>query len=148
MCPAVLEQALPLIEEKFWDRVELPADSRDCWRWTGYLDEFGYGEYRIKNRKIKGSFRGHQMAYALAGLGVTNDGEVLHHVCENRWCVNPDHLEVKSRSEHMSHHMGDYCKRGHLRADNWWIRSDGQVGHCKECQRIREQERRRGTDGM
>lgn len=59
----------------------------DCWHWTGNLN-LGYGRIAI-NRKPTYA---HRWSYEYH-IGPIPDGLVLDHLCRNRWCVNPYHLD-------------------------------------------------------
>ena len=79
-------------------RVGIP-DENDCWPWEGTIDPAGYG---------RGSFGGvtamaHRAVYLLI-KGDIPQGFDLDHLCRNRRCVNPDHLEP------VTHH--ENCRRG------------------------------------
>jgi len=64
-------------------------------------------------------------------------GLELHHCCENRLCVNPEHPRAVTRGEHLSEHRGVVCKHGHpFSPENTLIKIDGRRA-CRECNRVR-----------
>lgn len=67
--------------------------SEGCWPWTGKLDKSGYGIYGKGRNRL-----GHRWAYGFF-RGPVDDTKDLDHLCENRWCVNPWHLEPVDRGE-------------------------------------------------
>lgn len=64
----------------FWDHVEVG----DCWTWLGRRDRHGYG--------LWGQNLVHRLAYE-ALVGFIPLGLQMDHLCRNRACLNPDHLE-------------------------------------------------------
>lgn len=85
-------------EERFWAKVDR---SGDCWRWTGALARGGYGFAVVGSRDDPQRYRNaHRFAYELS-VGPIPEGLELDHLCRNRRCVNPAHLEPVTHSENM-----------------------------------------------
>lgn len=70
----------------FWASID---KTDDCWNWTGIVDAVGYGRFNIDYQ----AWRAHRFAYELL-VGPIPDGLVIDHLCRNRRCVNPEHLEA------------------------------------------------------
>ena len=64
--------------------------SDGCWEWTGRKDRDGYGLY--------GNRRAHRVVYE-ALVGPIPEGMTLDHLCFNRSCVKPEHLEPVTQAE-------------------------------------------------
>lgn len=74
------------LEERFWAKVK-KTDS--CWLWQGYIHPLtGYGTIQISGKPELV----HAVSYKLVGK-IIPEGMELDHLCRNRACVNPDHLE-------------------------------------------------------
>lgn len=71
------------IEQRFFVKVQVDQ-STSCWIWKASRDRFGYGLF--DNRVA------HRFGYELI-KGKIPKGLELDHLCRNRSCVNPDHLE-------------------------------------------------------
>lgn len=76
-----------------------------CWLWTGPINSLGYGSLTVAGK----SFVAHRYMYEQDG-GEIPEGFHLHHVCETRRCVRPDHLEPLSPSDHSGLHAS--ARRG------------------------------------
>lgn len=72
-------------EGRFWSRIKQDGE---CWRWVGGTDHYGYGRLYVNKYPAKA----HRFAYELLRHDIP-DGLVIDHLCENRWCVNPWHME-------------------------------------------------------
>jgi hypothetical protein len=82
--------------ERFIDRSPGLGPNGDCWEWTGAL-VVGYGTLTIKYR----AYKSHRLMYELRhGLTLSKD-IFIRHKCDNRKCVNPDHLEPGAHRDNM-----------------------------------------------
>ena len=68
-----------------------------CWEWTGAHWTDGYGCFRLANKRLVPA---HRIVYELE-IGPIAPGLVLDHICGNKSCVNPAHLEPVTHGENM-----------------------------------------------
>lgn len=71
---------------------------KGCWIWSGKSTNVGYG---LATYLVDGEWKrisAHRLAY-LTFVGEIPEGLVLDHLCRNRKCVNPDHLEAVTQQE-------------------------------------------------
>ena len=130
----------PLIDT-FSERVEHLENG--CWRWTGFIDDGGYGSMSAGPSKV----RVHRIAWELF-RGIAFDGLLIDHRCRNRWCANPFHLRlVTPRVNTLENNdcpsaknaRKTHCKHGHpFDEANTYIRKDGMGRMCRRCHVIQQ----------
>ena len=89
---------LGTVEERFHRFVGPVDEETGCRPWQGNVGLNGYGTIRRGSRD-DGVETVHRLAFRL-GIRPLREGEVVHHVCQNRLCVNPAHLVALTASEH------------------------------------------------
>jgi hypothetical protein len=129
------------LAQRFWEKV---AKTEACWLWTACTNPNGYGVIG-KGARIEGMLYAHRVAWELTN-GPIPDGLVIDHLCRNRRCVNPTHLEVVSTQENTRRGMvasKTHCVRGHSLTDAR-IRKNG-TRLCRKCDVIRHQIKKEGV---
>lgn len=69
-----------------------------CLEWTGVLDRYGYGHIKIRVGSTRRDLIAHRAMYEYA-VGAIPQGLVLDHLCCNRSCILPDHMEPVTVAE-------------------------------------------------
>lgn len=129
-----------LRSRRFWAKVRV---GDDCWEWVGARFGSGYGAINRDGHTISA----HRVSYELL-VGPIPDGLELDHLCRNRWCVRPDHLEPVVHVENVRRSpLGPsartHCPQGHpYEGDNLYVKPSGRRV-CVTCRRARASEYRR-----
>lgn len=115
-----------------------------CWTWAGRTLSWGYGFVTQGTRKIPA----HRFFYELLLGREIIEGMVIDHLCENKLCVNPMHMEVVTSGENVrraqlgrKRPQGDTCRKGHPYLTYGHLKSNGRYS-CKECGRLRQRDYR------
>jgi hypothetical protein len=125
------------IEERFWEKVE---KSDGCWVWTASQTSTGYGQFLVSGCPRKA----HRVAYELV-VGPIPAGLVIDHLCRNRLCVNPSHLEpvthrvniLRGTAPSVLAALRTHCVNGHeyTPGNTYFNRRGTQAGRrrCRIC---------------
>jgi hypothetical protein len=126
-----------------------------CWEWRGYVTPSGYGSLKLHNS----NHRVHRLVYEATRGAIPND-LVLDHLCRNKICVNPEHLEPVTILENsvrgipnpcLVNKAKTHCPVGHPFDDeNTHWSQDKKTGvrrrYCRQCWRDRGLEKRKQRD--
>src|SRR3990167_7896641 len=126
---------------------KIQIDIRGCWNWTGTINEKGYALYFWQENGKSKHCRVHRLMYEIL-VGPIPPGLTLDHLCRNRRCVNPSHLEAVTHKVNVLRGISfsavnakkTHCIRGHeFTSENTYL----PPGHknyrvCRACISIRQ----------
>lgn len=124
------------IEDRFWQKV---TQSASCWHWQGAIIKGGYGGFKTPT----GHTLAHRFSYELHN-GAIPEGLQIDHLCRNRACVRPDHLEAVTQRTNILRGVGlaakyarvTHCPKGHPYDEaNTYHNRGGR--YCRQCARDR-----------
>lgn len=144
---------------RFWSKVNKGGPVPDgrpeigpCWEWTSGRTAAGYGRFYLAKRK---PVYAHRYTWELL-RGSIPDGLQIDHLCRNRACCNPDHLEPVTNRENGLRGVGaaavnarkTHCKHGHeFTPENTYEGPRGrQCRRCRADGMARSHQRRRNTE--
>lgn len=117
---------------EFWSHVE---QAEDCWIWKGTrvasavssVARHEYGVFRLRRGGSRFNLKAHRIAKALASEDHPEFD--IDHTCQNKLCVNPDHLDWVTHEENRRRARQPVCQRGHS------LEGNGRTNHgsCRQC---------------
>lgn len=127
------------ILNRFFSKIEELPGENSCHIWMAAKSPQGYGIFNIGEHTLIGA---HVFAYILYYKIYPKYN--VHHICENRKCVNPLHLQDVTVSKHRFIHYNNKCRRGHeLTPENTILSKKGRC--CKICQNVSRRNYRKRT---
>lgn len=91
-----------------------------CWEWALSKDRVGYGRLKVQegSRSLFRHTSAHRYAYEI-WVGPIPDGACVLHRCDNRACINPEHLFLGTQQDNMRDmHAKGRGPRGYRRKPN------------------------------
>lgn len=120
---------------RFLEKIDM---GEHCWLWTGATAGEGYGVFWVPGA---GQTYAHRVSHQMF-VGPIPDGLEVDHLCSNRLCVKPTHLEAVTGDENKRRAREragttDQCPHGHPYDDvNTYVAPSG-ARNCRLCSRLR-----------
>jgi hypothetical protein len=139
---------------RFWGKVSKDGPEHPelghCWTWQASQMASGYSQFHVKLTSGRWSSTvAHRIAYELA-VGPIPGEMVLDHLCRNRACVNPAHLELVTDLVNILRGNGwsgrnarkTHCPRGHEYNEKNTYLGKRQMRQCRACDAEKHREAR------
>ena len=129
--------------ERFTNKIRISItrfyEGTPCWEWTATISPSGYGMFHYDGNMMPA----HRFSY-MYSKGKLNPQMDIDHLCRNRACTNPDHLQQVPHKENVLRGIGlaainkrkTHCKRGHEFTPENTIKGRNNARHCRECHKI------------
>lgn len=136
---------------------KIEVNSNGCWNWTAALSQYGYGRFWYEHENGEWfQVMAHRFAYSVWISPLLDSTTVIDHLCRNKKCVNPAHMEevtiqINTQKGLAGHHTFQsgktHCPQGHsYDVENTYVTKNGKR-MCRACGRLRRIERSRITMG-
>ena len=112
-----------------------------CWEWRGFINpKTGYGQFWVNGKDMLS----HRFSYEMFN-GIIPSKLVVDHICKNRKCVNPFHLDLTTRVDNVqrghneiaNNKLKQFCPDGHpYDSKNTYYTKIG-YRHCRKCDQQR-----------
>lgn len=86
---------------RLWSKINIKDNINDCWVWMRGGNPTGYGYFRMPTKS--GKMIGAHCASYMFTKGPIPDGLQVQHICNNRLCCNPYHLELGDKSKNLTY---------------------------------------------
>jgi len=116
-------------------------DQNDCWNWKLWISPLGYGQISFKDK----TELVHRVSFQVF-IGKIKKNLEINHICRNRKCINPEHLETVSHRENLlkgdtiaaKNDQKTHCLNGHkFTPENTCINPSGERS-CRICKNRRQ----------